>query len=64
MSDVMRERLDRKGQSKTGGMLALVEDLIVAADDLPRDLSARTEYYLKKTGYGKPRKAQYGKARR
>ena len=51
-SDVVRERLDSKGKPQTGSMLELVEDLIVADDRLPRDLSAK-KHYLKKTGYGK-----------
>jgi hypothetical protein len=65
-SDVVRERLNAVGNEKpgTGGMLNLIEDLIGPADGLPQDLSARTKYYLKKTGYGKEKKAMYGKTRR
>ena len=63
-SDVVRERLDRGEKPKSGGMLALIEDLIVADDTLPRDLSSRVDYYLKKTGFGRAKMADYGKARR
>jgi hypothetical protein len=64
-SDLVRERLgERKEQSKTRGMLALVQDLITESDEMPADVSTRVDYYLKKTGYGKAKRADYGKARR
>jgi hypothetical protein len=63
-SDVVRERLEeRKERSKTRGMLALVQDLITESDEMPTDVSARINYYLKKTGYGKAKRADCGKAR-
>jgi Arc/MetJ-type ribon-helix-helix transcriptional regulator len=63
-SDIVRERIDKNEKARTGGLLALVEDLIVADEELPRDLSARTKYYLRKTGFGKSKRADYGKTRR
>lgn len=55
-SDVVRERIERAGKRKTGGTLDLIADLIRPIEELPTDLSSRTKHYLKKTGYGKPRR--------
>lgn len=54
-SDVVRERLKRAKKPKRPASLEAIADLIGAADDLPSDLSARVDYYLKKTGYGRNR---------
>lgn len=54
-SDVVRERLKRAKKPKRPASLEAISDLIGASDDLPSDLSARVDYYLKKTGYGRNR---------
>jgi Arc/MetJ-type ribon-helix-helix transcriptional regulator len=59
-SDVVRDRLTQPYQAtvrKKVSTLDLIGDLIgsVKGDGLPRDLSARKKYYLRKWGYGKNR---------
>ncbi len=56
-SEVARERLER-GRPAEGqaGNLDDISDLIGSVvDDLPADLSARTNEYLRKTGFGRDR---------
>ena len=59
-SDVVRERLERKPRKKprTPPSFAAIADLIGTLDHLPADLSARYKYYLKATGYGRPRRSR------
>jgi Arc/MetJ-type ribon-helix-helix transcriptional regulator len=56
-SDVVRERLQRVGNSRRRqtASLAAIADLIGSVDGLPADLSARKKHYLKATGYGRKR---------
>jgi hypothetical protein len=55
-SDVVRERLERAPASKDVDPLASIRDLIGSVkDDLPEDLSARTDYYLREWGFGRDR---------
>jgi len=62
-SDVMRERLEQTEKPPRSSALDDIADLIGSVDGLPPDLSARTKYYLKKTGFGKAKRADYGKIR-
>ena len=64
-SDVIRERIEGD-QTKRARSSALddIADLIGSVDGLPPDLSARTKYYLRKTGFGKAKYANYSKSRR
>jgi Arc/MetJ-type ribon-helix-helix transcriptional regulator len=52
-SDVVRERLTRRGSRPRSAALDTIADLIGSIDGLPRDLSARKKRYLKTTGYGR-----------
>ncbi|KAB2872830.1 MAG: ribbon-helix-helix protein, CopG family [Bauldia sp.] len=56
-SDVVRERLQQSRREE--GPAAHLKDIAhlfgSVVDDLPADLSARTEDYLKATGYGRDR---------
>jgi len=56
-SDVVRERLAQVGtsQRKQPALLDAIADVVGSVDGLPRDLSARTNKYLKSTGYGRKR---------
>ena len=55
-SDVVRERLERAPAQTTGDPLASIRDLIGSVDDdLPADLSARVDHYLRAWGYGRDR---------
>ena len=56
-SDVVRERLTRKDQSRAGGVASLdaIADLIGSVEGQPRDLSAKAKGYLRSTGYGRKR---------
>jgi Arc/MetJ-type ribon-helix-helix transcriptional regulator len=56
-SDVVRERLERAGQTvpRLPASLDAIADLIGSVDGLPADLSARKKWHLKTTGYGKKR---------
>ncbi|MGQ0702972.1 MAG: ribbon-helix-helix protein, CopG family [Gemmatimonadales bacterium] len=56
-SDVVRERLMMPtGRVRRGVPPSdLLGDLIGAVGGLPEDLSARTKYYLRTTGYGRKR---------
>jgi hypothetical protein len=56
-SDVVRRRLEQTESSVPLTMYDVAKDLIGSVNDptLPRDLSARKKYYLKKWGYGKKR---------
>jgi Arc/MetJ-type ribon-helix-helix transcriptional regulator len=55
-SDVVRERLERApGKRRRNASFQLIADLIGSADDLPSDVSSRTDEYLRSTGYGKKR---------
>jgi hypothetical protein len=62
-STVVRERIE-KGSERKGSALALVADLIGPIEGLPTDLSSRTKHYLRTTGYGKAKRANYGKPHR
>lgn len=54
-SDVIRERLQRGGESgqEQPDTLAGIADLIGSVDGLPADLSARAKHYLRATEYGR-----------
>ena len=54
-SDVVRERLQRVGRTKSGRStpLGAIADLVGSVQGLPPDLSARKKRYLKATGYGR-----------
>jgi hypothetical protein len=55
-SDVVRERLERAGESSPRpASLDAIADLIGSVAGLPADLSARKKWHLKATGYGKKR---------
>ncbi|MPZ19593.1 MAG: ribbon-helix-helix protein, CopG family [Luteitalea sp.] len=55
-SDVVRERLTSRGDSRSGRpAIDAIADLIGSVDGLPRDLSARRKEYLHKTDYGRKR---------
>jgi len=56
-SDVVRERLQRaRDPEQAHDPLASIRDLIGSVkDDLPEDLSARTEHYLRDRGFGRDR---------
>ena len=56
-SDVVRERLQAvKRPTNRASHLDAISDLIGSVvDDLPADLSARTEEYLRATSYGRDR---------
>jgi hypothetical protein len=56
-SDVVRERLARRDEPRSGGVASLdaIADLIGSIDALPRDLSAKAKRYLTSTGYGRKR---------
>ena len=56
-SDVVRARLERSDAAgERSASLDEIADLIGSVvDDLPADLSARTEHYLRATGYGRDR---------
>ena len=51
-SDVVRERLTRRGAGRRANGLEAIADLVGAVDALPADLSARRKDYLRTTGYG------------
>jgi hypothetical protein len=63
-SDVVRERLAKGERSSPLSALDDIADLVGSVDGLPPDLSARTKYYLRKTGFGKAKYADYSKIRR
>jgi hypothetical protein len=53
-SDVMRERLQSPPLERSADPLAAIRDLIGSVkDDHPTDVSARADYYLRASGYGK-----------
>jgi hypothetical protein len=55
-SDVVRERLRRAACDSPPDPLASIRDLIGSVDDdLPPDLSARVDHYLRVTGFGRDR---------
>ena len=56
-SDIVRERLQagRRAGAPRSPALAGIADLIGSVNALPADLSARTKYYLRTTGYGRKR---------
>jgi Arc/MetJ-type ribon-helix-helix transcriptional regulator len=56
-SDVVRERLERaRGETELPAALDSIADLIGSVDDdLPADLSARTDHYLRTFGFGRNR---------
>jgi hypothetical protein len=56
-SAIVRERLESRTRAGRGGSrLDAISDLIGSVvDDLPADLSARTEHYLRATAYGQNR---------
>lgn len=56
-SDVVRERLARaRPEAKLPPHLESIADLIGSVDDdLPEDLSARTDHYLRVYGFGRKR---------
>jgi hypothetical protein len=56
-SDVVRERLQsaRSAKGKAAHLDAIADLIGTAHDDLPPDLSARTDFYLRKTGFGRDR---------
>ena len=60
-SAVVRERLDRNKEPAHASSLDDIADLIGSAEGLPPDLSARKKYYLKKTGFGRSKAADYTK---
>ncbi len=51
-SDVVRDRLSRRGQVRPRTIEAIA-DLVGSVPGLPADLSARKKAYLKKTDYGR-----------
>ena len=56
-SDVVRERLQRsaRGPDAAGHLKDIAHLFGSVVDDLPADLSARTEEYLEATGFGRDR---------
>jgi len=54
-SDVVRERLQRKGDVKSSraAPLGAIADLIGSVSGLPENLSAHKKRYLKSMGYGR-----------
>jgi Arc/MetJ-type ribon-helix-helix transcriptional regulator len=54
-SDIVRERLQRVGRTKSARStpLGAIADLVGSVQGLPPDLSARKKRYLKDTGYGR-----------
>jgi len=56
-SDVMRERLEgNKRSPKRASHMDAIADLIGSVDDdLPADLSARVDFYLHRSGFGRDR---------
>ena len=56
-SDIVRERFadGRPPAQEPGSPAYAIADLIGAAGGLPADLSARTKYYLRASGYGRKR---------
>jgi Arc/MetJ-type ribon-helix-helix transcriptional regulator len=56
-SDVVRERLTetKRSPGNQSTLLDAVADVIGSVDDLPPDLSARKNKYLRSTGYGDKR---------
>jgi hypothetical protein len=55
-SDVVRERLQRAGPAtKSASHLDNIADLVGSVKGLPKDLSARTDVYLRETGFGRNR---------
>jgi Arc/MetJ-type ribon-helix-helix transcriptional regulator len=56
-SDVVRERLTetKRSRGNQSTLLDAVADVIGSVDDLPPDLSARKNKYLRSTGYGDKR---------
>lgn len=54
-SDIVRERLMRAPSGEGHSSLDAIADLIGSVKDLPPDLSSRTKYYLRATGYGRKR---------
>ena len=56
-SDVIRERLEKAGDSATrhSSNFDAIADLVGSIDGLPADLSARKKHYLRETGYGRKR---------
>ena len=55
-SDVVRERLQNsKPTTKSASHLDEIADLIGSVKGLPRDLSSRTDFYLRETGFGRNR---------
>ena len=66
-SDVVRERLEvpyRTADTKTPNTLDLIDDLIGSVVGVPADASARVDYYLKKSSYGKNRSSGHRVSRR
>jgi len=55
-SDVVRERLETaRRRRKRAASFEAIADLVGSIDDLPADLSSRTKWYLRTTGYGQKR---------
>ena len=54
-SDVVRERLEHAKKPKRTAALDSIADLIGSVEIGPSDMSARTDHYLRKTGYGRNR---------
>jgi Arc/MetJ-type ribon-helix-helix transcriptional regulator len=56
MSDVVRERLQRRGSNRnSASRLHAIADLVGSVTGLPPDLSSSKKKYLRKTGYGRKR---------
>jgi len=45
-SDIVRERLSRKGVGQDVGMRAVIADVVGSVKGLPRDLSSKKKKYL------------------
>jgi len=54
-SEIVRERLARRGAGRRRPSLDAIADLIGAVDALPADLSANRKRYLIDTHYGRTR---------
>jgi hypothetical protein len=54
-SDIVRERLEKPSNDSDGSVLDAIADLAGSVKGLPPDLSSRTKYYLRVTGYGQKR---------
>lgn len=55
-SDIVRERLQNPDKdSRPSPTYEAISDLIGSVEELPGDLSSRTDHYLRATGYGRSR---------